>query len=193
MSTDQAYQFHLLTPDRWDDFEKLFGKGGAFAGCWCQWWFETTAEFETMKGETNRRAMRGRVEAGQVPGMLAYLGDEPVGWCAFGPRDAYPRLQRSRSLKPLDDQPVWSVVCFYVARAYRRRGLTSALLGAVIEEVRRQGGKIIEGYPNLPKPGAGADVDAFIYMGMASAFEKAGFRQAARAGSRRVIMRYTID
>ena len=190
MSDQEQYQFHMLTTERWAEFEKLFGKSGAFGGCWCRWWFETNAEFEQMKGEVNRSVMRAHVEVGDEPGLLAYLDGEPVGWCAFGPRKSYPRLQRSRSLKAVDDQPVWSVVCFYISRKQRHKGLTTALLRAVIEEVRRRGGKIVEGYPNLPRPEANAD--AFIYMGMASAFEKAGFIEVARAGSRRVIMRYDL-
>jgi len=190
MSDQEQYQFQLLTPERWADFETLFGKSGAFGGCWCRWWFETNAEFEQMKGEANRADMRAHVEAGGEPGLLAYLDGEPVGWCAFGPRESYPRLQRSRSLKAVDDQPVWSVVCFYISRKQRHKGLTTALLRAVIEEVRRRGGKIIEGYPNLPRPEA--DADAFIYMGMASAFEKAGFVEVARPNSRRAIVRYVL-
>lgn len=184
------YEFHPLTADRWPDFETLFGRSGAYGGCWCMWWFQNDREYGANKGEGNRLAMKSRVEAGPPPGVLAYLDGEPVGWCAFGPRESYPRLARSRALKPVDDLPVWSVMCFYIARKQRRKGLTAALLGAVIDEVRRRGGKIVEGYPKLPK--ASGEGDPFIFMGLVSAFEKAGFVEVARPTEKRVVMRYEI-
>jgi GNAT superfamily N-acetyltransferase len=190
-STLNLYDFHPLTIDRWPDFEKLFGASGAYGGCWCMWWFEPGSEFERMKGEPNRLAMQERVKAGEPPGILAYLQGEPVGWCAFGPRAAYPRLRSARLLKAIDDQPVWSVVCFYVKRAQRRKGLTTALLLAVIEAVRQQGGRIVEGYPYLPKPGGHAD--PFAYPGLAPAFLRAGFVEVARPSERRMIVRFAIS
>lgn len=185
-----GYEFAALTPECWLDFERLFGRGGAYGGCWCMWWFEPGGEFERMKGEPNRLAMKGLVEAGATPGILAYRDGEPVGWCAFAPRENYPRLQSSRLLKPLDDQRVWSVVCFYVARPERRKGLTTALLLAVIEAVRERGGRIVEGYPNLPKEGGHGD--PFVYTGMLSSFLRAGFVEMARPSQRKAIVRYII-
>ena len=89
--------------------------------------------------------MEKLVRAGGSPGLIAYADGEPAGWCALAPRDQYLRLANSRVLKPVDDQPVWSVNCFFVARAYRRRGLTIALLKAAAEFVRQRGGRILEG------------------------------------------------
>ena len=189
-NTGKNYEFRLLDPNRWNDFELLFGKNGAYGGCWCMWWFEPGSEFERMKGESNRLAMKARVEAGEMPGILAYLDGAPVGWCAFGPREIYPRLKSSRLLKEIDDQPVWSVVCFFVDRRHRRKGLTSALLLAVIDVVRMRGGRIVEGYPNLPKPGGHGD--PFVYTGLSPAFLRAGFEEVARPSERRVIMRFYI-
>ncbi len=185
------YEFHPLSAERWPDFEQLFGTSGAYGGCWCMWWLEPGRQYEQMKGEPNRLAMKARVEGGELPGILAYLDGAAVGWCAFGPREVYPRLQRSRLLKPVDDQPVWSVVCFFVARAQRRKGLTTALLLAVIEAVRQLGGRIVEGYPSLPKPGGHAD--PFIYTGLVPAFLRAGFVEVARPSEHRAVMRYTIS
>ncbi len=98
-----------LTVERWDDLERLFGDNGACGGCWCMWWKQTGSEFERMKYEQNRQAMHLLVESGRVPGLLAYVNDVPVGWCAVEPRENYPRLSRSRTLKKVDDTPVWSV------------------------------------------------------------------------------------
>jgi len=185
------YEFHLLSPERWADFEKLFGTHGAFGGCWCMWWLIPHSQFNRNKGEGNRLAFKALVETGSKPGILAYDGCEPVGWCAFGPREGYLALENSRSLKRVDDTPVWSVVCFYIARRHRHQGLTVALLRSVIEEARRQGGKVIEGYPTLPNPNG--EVDALIYMGLVSSFLQAGFSEVAQRGEKRVIMRYVIN
>src|ERR1043166_4799172 len=98
---------HPLTPSRWADFEKLFGKNGACAGCWCMWWWLPRAQWLAQKGEGNRRAMRSLGKTRQTPGLLAYADGQAVGWCAIAPRECYVRLANSRVLKSLDDQPVW--------------------------------------------------------------------------------------
>ncbi|MDI6769215.1 MAG: GNAT family N-acetyltransferase [Anaerolineales bacterium] len=119
------------------------------------------------------------------------MDDVPAGWCAVEPREAYPVLARSRILAPLDETPVWSVTCFFVDRRYRRQGLTVALLRAVVDYVKEQGGKIVEGYPVEPRPGQKTS-PVFIYTGMASAFRQAGFVGVARRSETRPIMRYYL-
>ena len=108
-----------LTPSRWDDFAQLFGKNGACAGCWCMWWRLPRAQWVKQKGGGNKTAIRKLVTEGTVPGILAYADRQPIGWCAIGPREAYPRLANSRILKPVDGQAVWSITCFFVARPFR--------------------------------------------------------------------------
>lgn len=150
-------------------------------------WRRTAQEFAAGKGAGNRAAMKRLVDAGEEPGLLAYVGDEPVGWCALAPRERFVRLTTSRVLKPVDDEPVWSVPCFFVARAHRRRGLTSKLLAAARKYAREHGARILEGYPVDPRK---ADVpDVFAYTGLASAFERAGFEVAARRSPGRPVMR----
>jgi len=183
-------EFHLVTAERWADLEKLFGARGAPSDCWCMWWRLTRAEFERQKGEGNRRALKSIVDSGEVPGILAYAGGQPIAWCAVAPREAYPRLEGSRVLKRVDDKPVWSIVCFFVAKPYRRKGVSLGLLRAVIDYVGRQGGRTVEGYPVEPK--AGRMSDAFAYGGLASTFRKAGFVEVARRSQTRPIMRYEI-
>jgi GNAT superfamily N-acetyltransferase len=180
--------FHAATPERWQDVEKLFGARGACGGCWCMWWRLPRSEFEQGKGEGNKKAFRQLVKRGRTPGLLAYVGEEPVGWCAVAPREQYPRFERSRVLKPVDEQPVWSVTCFFVAKAYRGKGLIKLLLGAAVDYAREQGAKIVEGYPvelqgkHLPDP--------FVYTGLASSYRAAGFQEVARRSATRPIMRY---
>jgi len=184
-----------LTPGRWADFERLFGPRGACAGCWCMYWKLPRKEFNAGQGESNRLAQKEIVAAGRTPGLLAYVDGYvdgvPAGWCAIEPREAYPGLARSRILAPVDETPVWSVICFFVDRRYRRQGLTVALLRAAVEYVKAQGGKVVEGYPVDTKEEKKAP-PAFIYHGTASAFRQAGFVEVARRSETRPIMRYSI-
>lgn len=180
-----------LTPARWADFETLFGPRGACAGCWCMWWRRPRAEWSRGKGEGNRRAMRSLVRRGAPTGLLAYSGQTPVGWVAVAPREDTPGLERSRTLKRIDDRPVWSVTCFFVARGFRRKGLTVMLLREAAAHARRGKAAVLEGYPVEPRKGS-VQADAWIFTGVAGAFRKAGFREAARPTETRRIMRLTL-
>lgn len=175
------------TPERWDDLARLFGARGACAGCWCMWWRRSPADWSRGKGAGNRRALHRLVASGDPPGLLAYDGREPVGWIALAPRESYPRLARSRTLAPLDDVPVWSVTCFFVAKGHRRKGVSVALLEAASDYAARRGARMLEGYPVEPR--SAAIPDAFAWTGTAAAFRKAGFREAARRSATRPIMR----
>lgn len=178
------------TREHWSDLVALFGARGACGGCWCMFWRRTGAEYSVGKGERNRRALRRLVQSDEPPGLIAWVDGEPAGWIALAPRSAYRRLERSRILKPVDDRPgVWSVPCFFVAREHRGRGLTVALLRAAVEHAARRGARILEGYPVEP---AARQADVFVYTGLASAFRKAGFREAARRSPTRPVMRYEI-
>jgi GNAT superfamily N-acetyltransferase len=179
-----------LTPRRWDDFERLFGPRGACAGCWCMFWKLNNQDYGALAYDGNRAAQKAIVETGIVPGLLAYAGDEAVGWIAVEPRSEYPRLARSRILKPVDEEPVWSITCFFTHREFRGRGVTIALLEAAIDHVRKHNGRIVEGYPIEPKT---AKLPApFAYTGLASAFRQAGFREVARRSETRPIFRFVI-
>lgn len=186
-----AISFRPATAERWRDVEALFGDKGACGGCWCMTWRRTPAEFTANKGAGNRKALRVLVESATPPGLLAYAGDEPVGWCALAPREEYPRLARSRVLAPVDDQPVWSVTCFFVTRAHRRTGLSRRLLAAAVEQARTLGARIVEGYPS--EPYSERMPDAFAWTGMASTFRAVGFVEAARRSKARPVMRLVLD
>jgi len=183
-------KFHPLTIKRWHDFELLFGEKGACGGCWCMWWKLTRSEFEKKKGSANKQAMLKIVKSGEIPGILAYFKNQPIAWCAVAPREKYPRLERSRVLKCVDEKPVWSIVCFFIAPQYRRLRMTIELLKFVIMYCKKQGAKIIEGYPVQPKK---QNIPAvFAWTGFASAFQKAGFKEVARRSPTRPIMRFEI-
>jgi GNAT superfamily N-acetyltransferase len=183
--------FHPLTPDRFADLEQLFGPRGAVGGCWCMAWRLSRAEYERHKGEDNRRAFQTIAAEGTPPGILAYDQSEPIGWCAVAPRTEYPVLARSRVLKPVDDRPVWSVTCFFIAKGYRERGVSVRLLRSAVEFAAQQGARIVEGYPIEPVK---ADVPpVFAWTGLASAFRKAGFKEVARRSETRPIMRFDVE
>jgi len=181
--------FHPLTQKLWRDFELLFGKNGACGGCWCMYWKLRGKEFSENTGDNARQLQKAVVDSKVVPGLLAYSEGYPVGWIAVEPRSAYPKLAHSRILKPVDEQEVWSITCFFVEKKHRRKGITIELLKAAVEYVKKQGGKIVEGYP---VDSSKNQADAFIYTGTASAFKKAGFMEVARNSSTRPIFRYTI-
>ena len=133
-------RFEPLTSEYWGDFENLFGARGACAGCWCMWWRLKRTEWTRNKGEGNRLAMKALVESGRSLGILAYDGELAVGWCAVEPRENYPVLENSRTLKRVDDRNVWSVTCFFVRKEYRKKGVSIALLKAAARHVREHGG-----------------------------------------------------
>lgn len=181
-----------LVPERWDDFEALFGPKGAYGGCWCMWWRETRSEFQRRGNDGNRAAMRAIVDSGEVPGLLGYLDGRPVGWVSVAPRESYPSVERSRVLKRLDDEPVWSIVCLYVARGHRGEGIARSLVEAAVEHVAARGGKIVEAYPTAPR-GRKRLAPVSSFMGVPSLFEAAGFVERARPSKSRVVMRRTLE
>ena len=185
-----SFKFYPVTKNNWMDFEKLFGEKGACAGCWCMYWRVKSAVWEKQKGKPNKRAMKKIIFSGNIPGIIAYLNNEPVGWCSVAPRGDFSRLDNSQILKPVDEKPVWSVVCFFIHKNYRNQGLSTTLLNAAKKFVKSRGGKIIEGYPVEPKKDKMPD--AFAWTGISAAFQSAGFKEAARRSETRPIMRFYL-
>ena len=189
-NTTHDLAIHPASAERWADLEALFGERGACGGCWCMTWRLTRADFERQKGAQNRHVLKELVDSGAEPGLLGYLSDQPVAWCAVAPRADYPALERSRILRRVDDQPVWSVSCLFVARPYRRRGITVRMLAAAVQHAARHGAAIVEGYPVEPQS---ANMPAvFAWTGLPSAFRQAGFSEVLRRSPTRPIMRYII-
>ena len=183
-------EFRSLTPDRWRDLETLFGKNDASDGCWCMWFRVTRSQFGKQQGAGNKRALKKIVTSGEIPGILAYADGQPIGWCSVAPREAFPVLDRSPVLKPVDDKPVWSIVCFFVAKPYRRQGTMDRLLRAAVDYASAHGATTVEGYP--VEPNEASIPDPFAYHGLVSAFRQAGFVEVARRSKTRPIMRYVV-
>lgn len=187
---------HPVTTERWADLEALFERvhgprGGKpiTAACWCMAWRATAAEFKkgwgkgSTRGVGNKASLRAIVDEGCVPGLLAYLDGVPVGWVSVAPRTEFVALEAFAPLARIDDQPVWSVVCFYIDREFHRQGVGSALLEAAVDHVRTNGATILEGYPS--KHG---DRDPFT--GFETMFAHAGFEQVKAGGRRSMWRRY---
>lgn len=189
-----GYEVQPLTADRFDDFAHVLGKSG-IGGCWCMYWTCPSSAVwgEGAKGGStgaNKQAFREIVVDGPPPGLLAYDGEEAVGWCRVMPRQALPGLANSRNFKTdLDIEGVWSLACFVIRRSHRGRGLTSVLTKAAIEFVRAHGGGIVEAYPTE------TDVTASpssVYLGLASTFERLGFEVVHRTAPHRPMMRFAV-
>lgn len=179
-----------LTADRWADLGSLFGPNGALDGCWCRWFMQSSAEYAAGRGEANRQAMKAQVEAGDVPGLIAYVDGAPAAWVAVGPRTAYPRLARSRITKPVDEQPAWAMPCFFTRREFRGLGLQEALVEAATAWAAGQGATVVEAYPVDP---GGARIDAGGgFHGFLSCFTRAGFDEVVRRTPRRPVVRKRV-
>lgn len=182
-------EFHPLTPDRWMDFELLFGKNGACAGCWCMFWRLSRKDWTHSQYEPNRLAMKAIVESGEIPGIIAYRAQTPVGWVSIAPRDNFFSLQRSDVLAPVDDKAVWSIVCFFIPRKMRKQGIMLPLIQAALDHARSKGAHIVEAYPfDSDKPLSTLSA----YMGVRSVLEKAGFKEVVRRSPGHPIMRLAL-
>ena len=183
--------FKTLTVETWPDFVQLFEEHGPQNGCWCMYWRVKRAECQRQFGEGNKLAFQKIVESGNVPGILAYMDSQAVGWCSIAPREEFTVLDRSPTLKRVDDRPVWAIVCFFVAKAYRREGITGVLIQGAIKYARDQSAKIIEAYPLR------TEIVKYLpyerYMGSEATFERAGFKVVARRSDRRQVMRYFLE
>jgi GNAT superfamily N-acetyltransferase len=169
---------HLLTPERVEDLAALFGEGGDPKNCWCAFWRVRGSSWKGWTAEKNRPVVEGLAGRDPAPGLVAYADGRAVGWVSLGPREDFERLARSKVLAPIDDRPVWSIVCFVVSRSVRGRGVARALLGAAVDYARDHGAATLEAYPVDPSRGRVPAASAF--MGPMTMYEKAGFRLVAR-------------
>ena len=186
----QSYTSKPLKPDNWNDLIQLFGSHGAYGGCWCTFFRQSRKEYNLNRGEKNQQLLKSVVENGQPVGLLAYAGDRPVGWCAFSPRENYLSLERSRMYKRVDNQPVWSLTCFFTASDFRRKGVTVFLIREAIDYVRQNGGRIMEAYPTVPENASIPDDEG--YTGILQVFTRLGFQVIDDKDGSHPIVRYQI-
>jgi GNAT superfamily N-acetyltransferase len=168
--------------DVWPALAALFEEGGDPRWCWCMFWRLPGTDFSRSSAGRNREHLQGLVEGPLAPGLVGLaLDGRAVGWVGLGPRDRFERLERSRVRPRLDDLPVWSIVCFVVARRARRSGLQARLLDAAIDWATEHGAPGLEAYPvdaSEGRPTAGT-----LYSGTLSTFLRAGFHVAREVES----------
>ena len=183
-----------VTADRWEELAAFFGPSGAFSSCWCTWWRQTSAEFGKgieEHGAGNRALMHEIVESSAEPGLLAYRNGQPVGWVSVAPRTQYGRVLRSRRIGPppeeANDEGVWSVVCFWIPRAERGKGVATDLLQGAIRHARARGARHLEAYP--VDTSGGRHPAANLFTGTLAMFERAGFSEVGRPRGTQLVVR----
>ncbi|MEO8263607.1 MAG: GNAT family N-acetyltransferase [Pseudolysinimonas sp.] len=182
----------------WEDVRTVFGTRGDPATCWCQFFKVDSATWKAADPGRFERALCSEIDDARAahqagPGVLAYDGEEPVGWAAVEPRSAYRRILTSKIVKlsahPPDQTDVWSVTCFVVRTGHRRGGVARALLDAAVDQARAGGARIVEAYPVDATTGASS---AELYHGPLSIFEAAGFDVVARDGAKRAVVQLAV-
>lgn len=177
---------HPVTKERWPDLVRLFDRP-IVRTCFCQFYRKVGAG--TGAGRQNRRAMKALVDRGSVPGLIGYEDGVPVAWVSLGPREDYAKLRRSPVMKPVDDRPVWSIVCFFVDRNARGRGLSRRMLEAAVDYARSRDARIVEAYPvDKDRPSHPDD----MFFGAKSIYDRAGFREVARRKPARPVVRKSL-
>ncbi len=192
--SESLFEARPLTKQSWSDLEELFALpgGSVVQGCWCMYFRRsgqsTAGPFESV-GAERKHAMRDLVDSGVVPGLVGYLDGSPAGWISVGPREDYAKLRRSKIMKPVDDTACWSVICSYVPKQYRGRGLQHRLLLAAIDYARAHGVAVLESYP-VDYPG---QLNANeLFFGSRTLYERAGFTEVARRSPIRPVMRLIL-
>lgn len=166
-----------LRPDMWKDLQILFGSNGACGGCWCMSWRTQKGEkWEDIKGQVAKKRFKDLVESGKAHGVLAYHQGVPVGWCSFGSRQEFSKLDRAPSLKCDDAEQVWSIPCFFIHKDYRLQGVGTLLLNHALKILKKKKVKIAEGYPVKAYNYGKSIPPAFAWTGTGSMFKKAGFK-----------------
>jgi len=184
-----------LTPDRWPDIEAVFNAKGCTVarGCWCMAYRRSVIPFVPPAGVTsadaNRADLQALVDSGKPPGLIGYSGAVPVGWISLAPRDEFKRLENSLVMKAVDEQPVWSIICFVVPSQYRGQGVAAAMLKGAVAHARKQGAKLLEAYP-MDFPGRSSNDS--MWFGAKSMFDAEGFEEVARRRPRHPIVRLKL-
>jgi len=179
-----------LTEDNWNLFEELMGEKGGCGGCWCMLFRLSSKEFVTNKYEGHKNLMHKIVIGGRPTGMLAIYQKKAVGWMALAPREDYIKIEKSRTLKRIDDKPVWSITCFFVKKEFRKMGLSQKMIQAVIEYAAKNNIKMLEAYPVIPY--AEKIPPPFLWVGVLSAFTSNGFTIVQQNGKSKTIVRRLI-
>lgn len=170
---DTRWETHPVTPDRFEDFADIINPQRRDTHCWCLSHRLRARDIEELGGGSREMAMRRLCERENPPGVITYRDGVPVGWCSIGPRAEIPRLAASKLIRPVDDLPVWSVICVVVRSGHRRQGVTAHLLAGAVQYAASRGAPAIEAHPVEPD---GRMDTTMAFVGTRAMFERAGFR-----------------
>ncbi|HZG91522.1 MAG TPA: GNAT family N-acetyltransferase [Pseudonocardia sp.] len=190
-----AFEIRPVTPDRVDDFVAVANPNRRATHCWCLSHRLAAPEIEELGGGSREAAFRALCARPNPPGVIGYADGEPVGWCSIAPRAENTRLTRSRLIRPLDDLPVWSIICVVIRGGHRKRGHTTPLIEGAVEYAAARGAPAVESYP--VDAAAGRIDTTMAFVGTRAMFEKAGFAvagstEALASKLPRLVMRRTI-
>ena len=191
-----AFEVHPVTPDRVDDFVAVANPNRRASHCWCLSHRLTAGEITELGDGSRETAFRALCARPNPPGVIGYDGDgTPVGWCSISPRSENSRLVRSRLITPVDEVPVWSIICVVVRGGHRKRGYTTPLINGAVEYAAARGAPVVESYPVDPASGR---IDlTMAFVGTRAMFEHAGFEVAGSTDALasklpRLVMRRTL-
>ena len=191
-----AWQTHPVTPDRFEDFADVINTNRRATHCWCLSHRVTAKQIEELGRGSRERAARALCERQHPPGVITYCDGTPIGWCSISPRADIPRLVQSKLIRPIDDLPVWSIICVVVRSGHRRHGVTRELLEGAVAWAASQGAPAVESYPVDPR-GERMDL-TMAFVGTRAMFEKVGFEvigttDAVASKIPRLIMRRNLS
>ncbi len=196
-ATEATWQTHPVTPDRFEDFADVINPNRRASHCWCLSHRLRAQDIARLGGsgaDAREQSMRALCERDVPPGVVTYRDGVPVGWCHVGPRADIPRLVGSRLIRPVDDVPVWSIVCVVVRGGHRRQGVTGRLIEGAVAYAASRGAPAVEAYPVDP---SGRMDTTMAFVGTRAMFERAGFEvigttDAVASKLPRLVMRRTL-
>ena len=162
----------------WKDFESFFESRGSPHFCWCMVWRPKKG---TLNKSEKKSYMKNSVQSGTPVGLLAYVNGTPAGWCSVAPRDTYRNLGGTEI-----NGIVWSLVCFFIKREYRGRGMSKMLIEEAKKYAKQNGADYLEAYPVLPPS------QSYRFMGSVPMFEQMGFTFKKMAGTKRHVMIFKL-
>jgi GNAT superfamily N-acetyltransferase len=183
-------KFEPLSSSNWPQFEELMGEKGGWGGCWCMWFRLSKKEFDANKFAGNKNLIKKIVKTGKPTGLIASIDKQPVGWIAFAPREDYIRIENSRSLKRIDEKPVWAITCFFIKKEFRKQGFSTRLIRGVIEYARKEKIKTLEAYPVIPYSDKAPA--SFLWTGILSSFLENNFTIVQMNGKTKAMVRLEI-
>jgi len=191
MSTSPVLRIEPLTEPRMKDFAEVVNPHHRDKHCWCLSHRLSAQEIRERGGDDRYEAMCSLSRERIAPGVIAYLEDQPVGWCSISPRDQIPKLHASKLIRPVDEVAVWSIICMVVRSGFRRRGVNRQMVLGALDYAKDLGAPGVEAYPVDPE---GRMDLTMAFVGTRKMFEEVGFEvlgasEAVASRMPRLIMR----